>query len=56
MVVWVQKYLDGAMSLPLQTDSAIIYKNVPFGKELLVNVTIKEASEFKMVADCTVYD
>lgn len=56
MVVWVQKFLDGAMSLPLQTDSATIYKNVPFGKELLVNVTIREASEFKMVADCTVYD
>jgi hypothetical protein len=56
MVVWVQKFLDGAMSLPLQTDSAIIYKNVPFGKELLVNVTIREASEFKMIADCTVYD
>lgn len=56
MVVWVQKYLDGAMSLPLQTDSAIIYKGVPFGKELMVNVSIREASEFKMVADCTVYN
>jgi hypothetical protein len=56
MVVWVQKFLDGAMSLPLQTDSAIIYKNIPFGKELLVNIKIREASEFKMVADCTVYD
>ncbi len=56
MVVWVQKYQDGAMSLPLQTDSATIYKNIPFGKALLVNVSIREASEFKMVADCTVYD
>ena len=56
MVVWVQKYLDGAMSLPLQTDSAIIYKAVPFGKKLMVNVSIREASEFKMVADCTVFD
>ncbi len=56
MVVWVQKYMDGAMSLPLQTDSAIIYKGIPFGKELQVNVSIREASEFQMIADCTVYD
>ncbi len=56
MVVWVQKYKDGAKSLPLQTDSAILYKNIPFGKQLLVNVTIKEATDFKMVAECTVYD
>ena len=56
MVVWVQKYKDGAMSLPLQTDSAIIYKGVPFGKELLVNVNIREATDFKMIADCTVFD
>lgn len=56
MVVWVQKYHDGAMSLPLQTESAIIYKGVPFGKELQVNVSIRESSEYKMTADCTVYD
>ncbi len=56
MVVWVQKYLDGAKSLPLQTDSATIYKKIPFGKELFVNVNIREASDFKMVADCMVYD
>jgi len=56
MVVWVQKYLDGAKSLPLQTDSAVIYKDIPFGKNLLVNVTITEATDVKMVAECTVYD
>ncbi|MEM7103029.1 MAG: SDR family NAD(P)-dependent oxidoreductase [Bacteroidota bacterium] len=56
MVIWVQKYMDGALSLPLQTDSAILYKNIPFGKQLFVNVTISEATEFKMVAECTVYD
>ncbi|NPD86676.1 SDR family NAD(P)-dependent oxidoreductase, partial [Lentimicrobium sp. L6] len=56
MVVWVQKYQDGAMSLPLQTKTATLYKPVPFGKELMVNVTIQEASEFKIVALCTVYD
>ena len=56
MVVWVQKYNDGAKSLPLQTDSATIYKDIPFGKELLVNVAIREATDVKMVADCTVYD
>ena len=56
MVVWVQKYKDGAKSLPLQTDSAILYKDIPFGKELFVNVKIEESSDFKMVATCTVYD
>jgi NAD(P)-dependent dehydrogenase (short-subunit alcohol dehydrogenase family) len=56
MVVWVQKYNDGAKSLPLQTNSAILYRDIPFGKELLVNVAIVEATEFKMVATCTVYD
>ena len=56
MVVWVQKFQEGAMSLPLQTESAIIYKGVPFGKELMVNINVREATEFKMVADCTVYD
>ena len=56
MVVWVQKYLDGAKSLPLQTDSAVIFKDIPFGKKLLVNVAIREATDVKMVAECTVYD
>lgn len=56
MVVWVQKYRDGALSLPLQTESAIIYKGVPFGKELQVHVSIREATDFQMIADCTVYD
>ena len=55
MVVWVQKY-KGAKSLPLQTDDLKIYKNVPFGKKLLVSVSIQEASDYKMIAHCTVYD
>jgi NAD(P)-dependent dehydrogenase (short-subunit alcohol dehydrogenase family)/3-hydroxymyristoyl/3-hydroxydecanoyl-(acyl carrier protein) dehydratase len=56
MLVWVQKNMDGANSLPLQTDSAIMYKEIPFGKELLVDVTCTERTEFGMVAKCTVYD
>jgi NAD(P)-dependent dehydrogenase (short-subunit alcohol dehydrogenase family) len=56
MVVWVQKYKDSAKSLPLQTDSAILYKDIPMGKELFVNVKIEESSDFKMIATCTVYD
>lgn len=56
MVVWVERFKDGAKSLPLQTDSVTIYKPVPFEKELFVHVNIREASDFKMVADCTVYD
>ena len=56
MVIWVQRYNDGAKSLPLQTTSATLYQPVPFEKELLVNVKIVEADDFKMVANCTVYD
>jgi NADP-dependent 3-hydroxy acid dehydrogenase YdfG len=56
MLVWVQKNMDGAKSLPLQTDSAIMYKEMPFGKVLLVKVTCTERTEYGMVADCVVYD
>ncbi len=56
MVVWVQQFRDGAKSLPLQTDSAILYKSIPFGKKLFVNIDIKEADDFRMMATCTVYD
>lgn len=56
MVVWVQKFLDGAKSLPLQTESAVVYKSIPAGKKLFVTVVIHEATEFKMVAECIVYD
>jgi len=56
MVVWVQKFQDGAMSLPLQTESATLYKEIPFGKALFVHVKIVESDAFKMMSDCTVYD
>lgn len=56
MLVWVQKNFDGANSLPLQTDSATLYRPVPFGKKLFVNVSVQEANELKLVAECTVYD
>lgn len=56
MLVWVQKNYNGANSLPLQTDSAILYRQIPFGKKLFVNVTVQEADETKLVAECTVYD
>ncbi len=56
MVVWVQKNRDGANSLPLQTDSAILYRPLPFGKKLLVTLKVREANDVKMVADFTIYD
>jgi NAD(P)-dependent dehydrogenase (short-subunit alcohol dehydrogenase family) len=56
MLVWVQKNYDGAKSLPLQTDRAILYRPVPFGKQLFVNIAVQEANELKLVAECTVYD
>ncbi len=56
MVIWVQKYHEGAKSLPLATVSATIYEPVPFEKELFVHVEIVESSDFKLVANCTTYD
>lgn len=56
MVIWVQKYKEGAKSLPLQTDSATLYRNIPFGKSLFVHIQIEEVTDFKMVASCMVYD
>lgn len=56
MVIWVQQYNNGAKSLPLSTESATVYKPVPFGKELFVHIEVVESNEFKMVANCTTYD
>ncbi|MEO0898369.1 MAG: SDR family NAD(P)-dependent oxidoreductase [Bacteroidota bacterium] len=56
MLVWVAKNKNKAKCLPLQTDSAVFYKQAPFGKKLFVQVNIVEDTEVKMVADCTVYD
>lgn len=56
MVIWVEKNRNGAKSLPLQTDKVVIYKDIPFEEKLFVTVTIKEATDFKMIAECTVYD
>jgi NAD(P)-dependent dehydrogenase (short-subunit alcohol dehydrogenase family) len=56
MLMWVQKNHEGANSLPLQTDSAILYRPVPFGKKLFVNVSVQEVDDSKLVAACTVYD
>ncbi len=56
MLVWVQKNFDGAKSLPLQTDSAVLYQPIPFGKKLFVHMKVQESSEVKLVAECTVYD
>ncbi len=56
MVVWVQKHHDGAKSLPLKTDEGVVYKDLPFDKELFVHISIEENTDFKMTAKCTVYD
>src|SRR5690606_18411895 len=56
MVVWVQKHHNGAKSLPLKTDEGIIYKDLPFDKQLFVHIAVKENTPFKMSARCTVYD
>ena len=56
MVIWVQKYYEGAKSLPLSTESCTIYRPVSFEKELFVNIEIIESNPFKLIANCTVYD
>jgi hypothetical protein len=56
MVVWVQRFMDGAKSLPLQTDSARLFRPIPFGKTMYVDIAVEEANDFKMAATCTVYD
>ncbi|MEM6321735.1 MAG: KR domain-containing protein, partial [Bacteroidota bacterium] len=56
MVIWVQKYHDGAKSLPLATVSATIYEPIPFEEELFVHVEIVENTDFKLVANCMTYD
>jgi NAD(P)-dependent dehydrogenase (short-subunit alcohol dehydrogenase family) len=56
MVIWVQRYNQGAKSLPLSTESCTIYKSIPFEKQLQVHIEVVESSAHKMVATCTVYD
>jgi NAD(P)-dependent dehydrogenase (short-subunit alcohol dehydrogenase family) len=56
MLIWVQKNYDGANSLPLQTDCATLYRPIPFGVKLFVNISVQEANQYKLVANCTVYD
>lgn len=56
MVVWVQKFHNGANSLPLQTLKGLIYGEIPANKSFYVYIKIQENSAAKMIADCTVYD
>jgi acyl transferase domain-containing protein/NAD(P)-dependent dehydrogenase (short-subunit alcohol dehydrogenase family) len=54
MVLWVQKYHEGANSLPLQTAKGVVYGDIPFNESLYVHIKIQEDSATKMIADCTV--
>ena len=56
MVVWVQKFHNGANSLPLQTLKGLVYGEIPADKSFYVHIKIQENSATKMIADCTVYD
>ena len=56
MVVWVQKYNQGANSLPLQTLKGMVYGDIPANKSFYVHIKIQESTATKMIADCTVYD
>lgn len=56
MVVWVQKFHNGANSLPLQTLKGLVYGEICANKSYYVHIKIQENSATKMIADCTVYD
>jgi NAD(P)-dependent dehydrogenase (short-subunit alcohol dehydrogenase family) len=56
MVVWVQKFHNGANSLPLQTLKGLVYGEIPADESFYVHIKIQENSAAKMIADCTVYD
>lgn len=56
MVVWVQKYHNGANSLPLQTSKGTVYGEIAAGRSYYVHIKIQENTPTKMIADCTVYD
>ncbi len=56
MLVWVAKQKQGAKSLPIHTKQATLYRKMPFDKTLFVHMEIVEATDFQMMANCTVYD
>ena len=56
MVIWVQKFHNGANSLPLQTSKGTVYGEIQANKSYYVHIKIQESTETKMIADCTVYD
>lgn len=56
MVIWVQKFHNGANSLPLQTLKGLVYGEIPADKSFYVYIKIEENTATKMIADCTVYD
>ena len=56
MVVWVQKFHNGANSLPLQTLKGLVYGEIPADKSFYVHIKIQENSATKMIANCTVFD
>ena len=56
MVVWVQKFHNGANSLPLQTSKGTVYGEILANESYYVHIKIQENTETKMIADCTVYD
>jgi len=56
LLVWVQRFHEGANSLPLSTERSTLYREVPFGKELRVRIDIIENSPAKVSANCITYD
>lgn len=56
MVIWVQKFHNGANSLPLQTSKGTVYGEISANESYYVHIKIQENTATKMIADCTVYD
>ncbi len=55
MILWVQKYHNGANSLPLQTIEGLVYGEIPANKSFYVHMKIQENSAIKMIADITCF-
>lgn len=56
MLFWVDHFHNGAFSLPLSTELATLYRSVPFGKTLWVQIDIVENKGHKTVGNFTCFD
>lgn len=56
LLVWVQRFHNGAKSLPLANLRTTLHRDIPFNEELYVRISVTENTATQMVARCTVFD